>query len=272
MNEIASLKRKLDSQPAEVLTNLELYLTGSATLQTYFEKTAPLSEVSLQSWKQVFANKDGESKLLMTEFFDNAECDYLFRLMETLALKKEPTFEMFPGKVCKMHRDVGFFSNASSGYSYAKQTSEASPLTAELERLMQMVNTMCGSSFNGILVNRYEPSGTINAHSDKEKELSKDVGVVALSIGAVRTMRFKDVLTKAEKARLKAEKKAQPSVDVEMPDGSLMCMFGKNFQKLYTHEIKAVASRVFGASSSSSSKKKNEKTVRYSLTFRCHNK
>lgn len=265
MNEIASLKRKLDEQPAEVLTNLELYLTGASTLQTYFEKTAPLSEVSLQSWKQVFVNKDGESKLLMTEFFDSAECDYLFRLMEKLTLQKEPTFEMFPGKVCKMHRDVGFFSDSSSGYSYAKQTSEASPLIPELQRLIDLVNTLCKSKFNGILVNRYEPSGTINAHSDKEKELSKDVGVVALSVGAVRKMRFKDLLTKGEKARLKAEKKPQPSVDVAMPNGSLMCMFGKNFQQLYSHEIKAVPTK-------SAPLKKNEKTVRYSLTFRCHNK
>lgn len=104
-------------------------------------------------------------------------------------------------------------------------------------------------------------SGSICAHSDNEKELSPDVGVVALSVGAVRTMRFREVLTKQQKAQLKERKQLQPRTDVVMPNGSLMCMFGKKFQKLYTHEINPESATV----------KKNEKQYRYSLTFRCHN-
>lgn len=267
------MKRNFESlQATNAITNLELYLTGALTLDSYFEKTSPLSGVSLRNWIQVFAHKDGESKLLMLELFDDAECDYLFRLMESLTLEKEPTFYLFGG-LCRMHRDVGFFSDSSRGYSYANQTSKASALRPELQRLIDMINALCGANFNGILVNRYEPSGTINAHSDDEKELSKDVGVVALSIGAVRQMRFREILSKNEKARLRKEqgKNTYANIDVEMPSGSLMCMFGENFQKRYTHEINAEKKKketVFG----SAQKKKNERTVRYSLTFRCHNK
>lgn len=263
MTEIVSLKRKLDAEPDSVVTNLELYLSGASTLDAYFANTQP---PSLQHWKEVFTNKDGESKLLMTEFFDDAECDYLYKLFEKLTLEVEPTFymRMRPDRPCKMHRDVGFFSDSSAGYKYANQTSAASPLRPELQRLIDMVNVLCGSKFNGVLVNRYKSSGSICAHSDNEKELSPDVGVVALSVGAVRTMRFREVLTKQQKAQLKERKQLQPRTDVVMPNGSLMCMFGKKFQKLYTHEINP-------ESATATQKKKNEKQYRYSLTFRCHN-
>lgn len=108
MTSIVSLKRKLDAEPESVVTNLELYLNGSSTLDAYFVNTQP---PFLQNWKEVFANKDGESKLLMTELFDDAECDYLYKLFEQLTLEIEPTFymRMRPDRPCKMHRDVGFF-------------------------------------------------------------------------------------------------------------------------------------------------------------------
>lgn len=147
------------------------------------------------------------------------------------------------GRTVRQPRDVGFFSNVSSGYRYSGKCMAARQLTDGLQELLNRVNGQFGSNFDGILVNRYvDGSKYICAHSDDEEGCDKAGGVVALSYGATRKFRIRDKVTK---------KKVQ---DVPLVSGELVHMGGA-FQREFTHEIP---------------KELRVKEVRYSFTFRTH--
>ena len=83
----------------------------------------------------------------------------------------------------------------------------------------------------------------ISAHCDDEDELS-NVGVVSISYGATRNFRIRDKQTR----KIIENIPTQPNVFIQM---------GGDFQKEFTHEIPI---------------QKKIKDVRWSFTFRKHNK
>jgi alkylated DNA repair dioxygenase AlkB len=145
------------------------------------------------------------------------------------------------GKDCFMRRGVGFFSDESIGYYYSGQLSASRPMTSSLTAMLALVNSIYGTEYNGILVNKYfSGQDYISAHSDDESNLD-DSGVVAISWGATRKFRI----------RKKGEKGFQ---DFPMISGSMLQM-GGDFQKEFTHEVPR-ETKVNG--------------VRISFTFRKH--
>lgn len=156
-------------------------------------------------------------------------------------LIKNPPITVY-GKQAYQHRSIGFFSDESIGYKYSGQIAQSQPLTNSLRELLDLVNTLYDSSFNGILVNRYESGDDyIGAHSDDESALD-DIGVVCISYGAVRTFRIRNKITK----ELVKDIPTTPNVFLHM---------GGDFQKEFTHEIPV---------------EKKVKGTRYSFTFRKH--
>lgn len=146
------------------------------------------------------------------------------------------------GKQCKQNRSIGFFSDTSIGYFYSKQLCESKPLTNNLKLLLEKVNQIFDSDFNGILVNKYlNGEDYIGKHSDDETGLDP-VGVVALSYGAVRKFRIRD------------KQSGKKVIDIPTLPYHLIHM-GGDFQKEFTHEIPV---------------EKKVKDVRYSFTFRKH--
>jgi alkylated DNA repair dioxygenase AlkB len=157
-----------------------------------------------------------------------------------LPLEAHPKCIMY-GKECSMPRSVGFFSDESGGYSYARQKSVAQPLTAGLRKLLEETNARLGTTFNGILVNHYKDGNeTIGAHSDDEKELSNGV-VACISLGASRIFRVR-------------QKIGGGKTDILTAHGQLLVMNGA-FQKEFTHEL-PMQKKIYGP--------------RISLTFRYH--
>jgi alkylated DNA repair dioxygenase AlkB len=148
----------------------------------------------------------------------------------------------FMGKIVYQQRDVGFFSNETEGYYYSGKLTSSKPLKPNLLELLLFVNTLFGSSFNGILVNRYnDGTNYISEHSDNENTLD-DIGVVAISYGAIRKFRIRNKITK------------EKVIDIPTTSYSLMQM-GGNFQNEFLHGIPI---------------EKKIMDVRYSLTFRKH--
>ena len=148
------------------------------------------------------------------------------------------------GKSAIQHRSIGFFSNKSIGYYYSGQLAKSQTLTNNLSILLDKINIKFDSKFNGILVNKYiNGNDYIGAHSDDETSLDK-CGVVCISYGAVRKFRIKDKITK------------KTIVDIPTISNNILHM-GGDFQKEFTHEIPI---------------EKKIKEVRYSFTFRKHNK
>jgi alkylated DNA repair dioxygenase AlkB len=148
------------------------------------------------------------------------------------------------GKTAIQHRSIGFFSNDSIGYYYSGQLAKSQSLSDNLSILLEKINTKFGSKFNGILVNKYNDGNDyIGAHSDDETALDK-CGVVCISYGAIRKFRIKNKITK------------KTVVDIPTISNNILHM-GGDFQKEFTHEIPI---------------EKKIKNVRYSFTFRKHNK
>lgn len=150
---------------------------------------------------------------------------------------------MVYGRKCNQNRDVGFFSNESIGYKYSKKLQKSKPLTNSLNILLNSVNEKLNSDFNGILINKYsDGTQNIGTHSDDEDTLG-NVGVCAISYGAIRNFRIRNKFTK----------KIVENVDTK--DDEIILMEG-DFQKEFTHEIPV---------------QKKVKDMRYSFTFRKHN-
>jgi alkylated DNA repair dioxygenase AlkB len=138
-------------------------------------------------------------------------------------LDEKPPIMVF-GKPAIQHRNIGFFSDESIGYHYAKQLAASKPLTRALNELLNLINIKFHSDFNGILINEY-PDGEhyIGKHSDDETALSK-AGVVCISYGALRKFRIRDKLTN--------------KIVMDIPTTSKeIWVMGGNFQKEFTHEV-----------------------------------
>jgi len=146
------------------------------------------------------------------------------------------------GKEVIQRRNVGFFSNDSIGYYYSKKLLKSQPLTDNLNELLDLINDFFSCDFNGILVNKYKDgSDYVGLHTDDEDNL-EDIGIVALSIGAERKFRIRDI------------NNGKKILDVPTKSYHLLQM-GGNFQKEFTHEIPV---------------EKKVKDIRFSFTFRKH--
>jgi len=119
----------------------------------------------------------------------------------------------------------------------------SNPFTPNMSELLQTVNSLLNTEFNGMLVNTYKDgSDYIGAHSDSD--IGTEEGVASLSFGAERNFRIRN---KSDKKILHEE---------ITTDGTILVMGGV-FQKLYTHEIPV---------------QKKIKGSRTSITFRTHTK
>ena len=186
------------------------------------------------------------SKLIAIEGFVNPE-DY--PQVYDIGVEVKPEVVVF-GKVCRQQRNVGFYSDVTTGYKYSRRIMPARRFAEApyLKEIMDKVNLELGTGFNGVLVNIYtNGKDYIGAHSDDEDGLDPTNKCVAsIAFGAVRKFRI----------RRKTSGKATNPIVVDCPhkSGTLLAMMG-DFQQEFTHEIPK-ETRVEG--------------VRVSLTFRCH--
>lgn len=168
--------------------------------------------------------------------------------MREIAAYVNPLLDYHPeiivfGNVCHQQRSIGFFSDTSEGYQYSGKLAASKPMTNDLRELIEYVNQLFSAEFNGILVNKYENGEEyISQHADDEKGLNPGVGVVAISVGAVRKFRICNRATK------------KTVIDIPTEPNKIIQMYG-DFQKEFTHGVPV---------------EKKVKDVRYSFTFRKH--
>jgi len=159
-----------------------------------------------------------------------------------LELVHRPEIKMF-GKTYHQQRSVGFFSDISRGYNYSTSSTPANKMKPCLLELLAYINHKFNASFNGILVNKYEHGGEyIGKHSDDERTIEPDCGVIAVSFGATRKFRIRDKAT------------GKIVLDLPMEPNKIIQMAG-DFQREFTHEIPV---------------EKRVREPRFSFTFRRH--
>lgn len=116
---------------------------------------------------------EGDAEMHMAPLPPGVSAAALLAHVRSLTLEVEPTFTI-RGEPCVMHRCVGFYSDDSGGYKYARQESKAQPLTPELRDLIDAVNAYTGANYNGVLINRYRSGADyMGAHADDESELGE---------------------------------------------------------------------------------------------------
>ena len=185
-----------------------------------------------------------EKSALVLHELDQSKTELLQKCAEDVDAKLlfHPEIMVF-GKSCRQNRSIGFFSDTSMGYRYSGQIARSQPLSPVLKELLDFINEKFSANFNGILINKYlSGEETIGKHSDDEKALDPNTGVVCCSFGAVRKFRIREKLTK------------KIIMDIPTTSGSIIHM-GGDFQKEFTHGI-PVEKKVEG--------------IRYSFTFRKH--
>ena len=173
------------------------------------------------------------------------------------ALEEHPALPSMYGREARMNRNVGFFGDkdATHGYFFSGQLMRTKPLTEPLAKLLGIVNTSFGGSYNGILVNEYNDGNDyISDHRDDETGLDPQY-VLAISWGDVRTLRIK--VWDAANNRPLAKKAGGWVCDAVTKSCYALCMQGSDFQKLLSHGIPS---------------EKSCSGRRVSLTFRMHNK
>jgi alkylated DNA repair dioxygenase AlkB len=189
--------------------------------------------------KQIIIETAKSKLYVINDFIKNTE--YYYELCNNLELKSNLKIHIF-NKECIMHRDIGFYSNESIGYKYSGQISKSIRMDDWMIDLINKINIKLNTDFNGILINKYKNgSDYIGAHSDDEKNLSKNSLVACISLGEERIFRIKNKINKEK-------------IDIITKSGQLLIMEG-DFQKEFTHEIPI---------------QKRKKNCRISLTFRKH--
>lgn len=184
-----------------------------------------------------------DASFLRFQNFENEELLEQCVKETTNLLDINPEIKIF-GKICHQRRCVGFFSDDSVGYYYSNQLSQSKPMTPALKKMLEIVNEIYKTNYNGILINKYITGNDyISAHSDSEENCDVN-GVVAISYGATRKFRIRDKTTK------------KIVNDFYLENGNMLIM-GGDFQKEFTHEIPV---------------EKKIKDERISFTFRKHSK
>ena len=154
----------------------------------------------------------------------------LYDFLNKLNFQIEPEIVVF-GKVGHQRRDIIFYSDTSIGYRYSGQMIASTKLTGTPEgefllNLLNQVNKSLGTSFNGLLINRYrDGTKSIGAHSDSEASLDKkNKAVASLSFGAERKFRIHNKATE------------EIVMDISTEQGMLLVMDGE-FQTHFKHSI-----------------------------------
>ena len=139
-------------------------------------------------------------------------------------LEVQPEIFIF-GKVARQRRNVGFYSDTSVGYRYSNRVMASKPMHQCLQELLDYVNEKFNFNYNGILINKYiGGEDYISPHSDDERGLDQQVGVVSISFGVSRKFRVRHKVGK------------RIAYDLPTDSSKIMQMAG-DFQKEFTHEI-----------------------------------
>ena len=150
------------------------------------------------------------------------------------------TIRMF-GKVSEQPRQVAWYGDPGSGYSYSGLKMNIRNWTPLILQLKNICQQFAEQEFNSVLLNLYrDGSDKVGWHSDNEPELGYEPTIASLSLGAERRFKF----------RLREDHDVKE--EIILPSGSLVVMSGP-CQQLWDHEIP---------------KELKIKTPRINLTFR----
>lgn len=133
------------------------------------------------------------------------------------------------GEPKRVPRLVAWHGDPGTGYTYSGTLHEPQPWTPELGSIRRRIESLCGRSFNSVLLNRYRDGRDgMGWHADDEPELGRNPAIASVSLGATR--RF----------RLRHRRNACEPIVLPLTTGSLLLMAGP-LQHHWVHAVPKTA-------------------------------
>lgn len=156
-------------------------------------------------------------------FTEEDSYTYFDQLSEDVEWKQEP-IRIF-GKMVLQPRFTSFYGNENISYSYSGITMHATPWSAQLLKIKEVVEKKCKIEFNACLLNYYrDGKDSMGWHRDNEKNLGDYPVIASVSFGAPRIFQFRNYKEKI------------PIISIELTHGSLLIMRGDT-QHLWEHRL-----------------------------------
>jgi len=129
------------------------------------------------------------------------------------------------GRCLKAPRLSAWHGNHDAEYGYSGLRLAPRAWTPCLQEIRHTVETLCGQTFNSVLVNRYRGgSDGMGWHSDDEPELGAEPLIASVSLGAPRDFCLRHKQDRNLKHRL------------TLPDASVLVMAGAT-QRCWQHSV-----------------------------------
>lgn len=146
-------------------------------------------------------------------FVDHDEAIFWLERLETETPWRDDDITLF-GKTFPIPRRTALYGDPGTSYTYSRIHMEPLAWTPLLIEIKQRVEALADHRFNAVLVNLYRNGQDSNGwHADNEKELGTQPVIASVSLGASRTMRFK-------------ERTGTSRYSIELTSGSLLVMRG----------------------------------------------
>jgi alkylated DNA repair dioxygenase AlkB len=156
-------------------------------------------------------------------FFNKLTADKYFQSLFSEIDWKQEEMIMY-GKSLKFPRLTAWYGENDKPYSFSGIILKPNPWTTELMEIKSKIETICNSSFNSVLLNRYRNGkDSISWHTDAEKELGFNPIIASVNFGATRKFQLRHIKTKQK-------------IEIELTHGSLLIMQGE-LQHFWQHQV-----------------------------------
>ena len=127
------------------------------------------------------------------------------------------------GRLHPVPRQVCWYGDPGCSYRYSGHSHDPLPWTAPLASLREQLAQRLGWNFNSLLLNRYRSGADrMGWHADDEAELAADHPIASLSLGVMRTLRFRPRPVAVRGAPSLAS--GESPLALELADGDLLLM------------------------------------------------
>jgi alkylated DNA repair dioxygenase AlkB len=123
--------------------------------------------------------------------FDQHKSSQFMQVLSEKIDWKQDVVKMY-GKTITTKRRVAWYGEKDIVYRYSGIDRRALPWTSELFQIKELAQEIVNKSFNSCLLNFYSKGSEGMAwHSDDEKELDPQTGILSISLGAERRFCFR---------------------------------------------------------------------------------
>jgi alkylated DNA repair dioxygenase AlkB len=127
------------------------------------------------------------------------------------------------GRLHPVPRLVCWYGDPGCSYRYSGHRHDPLPWTPPLAALRDQLRDRLGWSFNSLLLNHYRHGAErMGWHADDEPELAADHPIASLSLGVMRTLRFRP--RPAPRRGAPSLAWGQPPLALDLADGDLLLM------------------------------------------------